>query len=200
MTRLVIATTNAGKLGEIRAVLSGLDFEVRSLADLPAVPEPEETGRTCEENARQKALYYAKATGALVVADDSGLEIDALGGGPGIYSARFGGGQAPTYPQKFALIYKMLAERGSPESPARFTCAVALARPGEIVFEARGTVEGLITAPPRGTGGFGYDPIFFYPPFGCTLAEVPAERKSSVSHRGEAFRKLRAFLERQTIE
>jgi XTP/dITP diphosphohydrolase len=199
VTSLVLATTNAGKLGEIRAVLAGLDIEVHPLSDYPGLAEPEETGRTFEENARQKALYYAKATGALVVAEDSGLEIDALGGGPGIYSARFGGDRAPTYPQKFALIHRMLAERGSPESPARFTCALALARPGDILFEARGTVEGHITAPPRGTGGFGYDPIFFYPPFGCTLAEVPADRKSSVSHRGEAFRKLRAFLERRNL-
>ena len=93
----------------------------------------------------------------------------------------------------------MLGERGAPESTARFACALALARPGEILFEARGTIEGRITAPPRGRGGFGYDPIFYYPPFGCTLAEVPAERKSSVSHRGQAFRRLRAYLQAQGL-
>lgn len=195
MTALVLATTNAGKLAEIRAVLAGLEIEVRALSDFPAIAEPEETGRTFEENARAKALYYAGATGALVVAEDSGLEIDALGGAPGLYSARFGGAQAPTYPQKFALIYRMLDERHVPDSTARFACALALARPGEILFEARGTIEGHITAPPRGSGGFGYDPIFFYPPFGCTLAEVPADRKSSVSHRGQAFRRLREYLQ-----
>ncbi len=198
MTTLVLATTNTGKLREIRDVLAGLDVEIRALADFPAIVEPEETGRTFEENARDKALYYADATGALVVAEDSGLEIDALDQAPGVLSARFGGEQAPTYPEKFALVYRMLGERGAPDSTARFACALALARPGEILFEARGTIEGRITAPPRGSGGFGYDPIFYYPPFGCTLAEVPAERKSSVSHRGQAFRKLRAFLERQT--
>jgi XTP/dITP diphosphohydrolase len=195
VTTLVLATTNAGKLREIRDVLAGLDIEVRALADYLPVAEPEETGRTFEENARAKALYYAAATGALVVAEDSGLEIDALDRVPGVHSARFGRDQAPAYPEKFALIYRMLEERHAPESPARFACALALARPGKIVFEARGTIEGRITAPPRGSGGFGYDPIFFYPPFGCTLAEVPADRKSAVSHRGHAFRKLRAFLE-----
>jgi XTP/dITP diphosphohydrolase len=197
VTTLVLATTNAGKLREIRDVLAGLDIEVRALADYPAIAEPEETGRTFEENARAKALHYAAATGALVVAEDSGLEIDALDLDPGVYSARFGGDQAPTYPQKFALIYRMLGERHAPESPARFACALALARPGAILFEARGTIEGRITAPPRGTGGFGYDPIFYYPPFGGTLAEMPADRKSSVSHRGQAFRKLREFLQAQ---
>lgn len=198
MTTLVLTTTNAGKLREIRDVLAGLDIEVRALADYAAILEPEETGRTFEENARAKALYYAAATGALVVAEDSGLEIDALDRAPGVHSARFGDDQAPTYPEKFALIYRMLDERSAPESTARFACALALARPGEILFEARGTIEGRITVPPRGAGGFGYDPIFFYPPFGCTLAEVPADRKSSVSHRGQAFRKLRAFLEAGT--
>ena len=93
------------------------------------------------------------------------------------------------------MIYRLLQERGAPDSTARFACALALARPGEVLFEARGTIEGRITAPPRGGGGFGYDPIFFYPPFGCTLAEVPQDRKSSVSHRGQAFRQLREFLQ-----
>jgi len=195
VSTLLLATTNAGKIREIRDVLSGLAIEVRALADIAAVPEPEETGRTFEENARAKALYYASATGSLVVAEDSGLEIDALDRAPGVYSARFGGDDAPTYAEKFALIYRLLAERGAPESTARFACALALARPGLVLFEARGTIEGRITAPPRGAGGFGYDPIFFYPPFNCTLAEVPADRKSSVSHRGQAFRALRTFLE-----
>lgn len=195
MTTLLLATTNAGKLREIRDVLAGLAVGVRALADYPPVAEPEESGRTFEENARAKALHYAAATGALVVAEDSGLEIDALDLAPGVYSARFGADEAPTYPEKFALIYRMLEQRQAPGSTARFVCALALARPGEILFEARATIEGRITSPPRGAGGFGYDPIFLYPPFNCTLAEVPADLKSSVSHRGEAFRQLRAFLE-----
>jgi XTP/dITP diphosphohydrolase len=197
VTTLLLATTNAGKLREIRDVLAGLVLDVHALADGLPIPEPVETGRTFEENARQKALYYAGATGSLVVAEDSGLEIDALDRAPGVLSARFGGDRAPTYPEKFALIYRMLNERGAPESTARFVCALALARPDTVLFEARGAVEGHITSPPRGSGGFGYDPIFFYPPFGCTLAEVPAERKSSVSHRGQAFRALREFLRSQ---
>ncbi len=199
MRTLVLATTNAGKLREIRDVLAGLAVDVRALADYPAVGEPEEAGRTFEENARQKALYYAAATGTLVVAEDSGLEIDALDRAPGIYSSRFGGSEAPTYAEKFALIYRMLAERNAPESTARFVCALALAQPGEVLFDARGTIEGRITSPPRGSGGFGYDPIFFYPPFNCTLAEVPADRKSSVSHRGQAFRALREYLEGRAL-
>ncbi len=196
MTPLLLATTNAGKLREIRDVLGGLPVEVCALSDYPPIEEPEETGRTFEENARAKALHYAAATGTLVVAEDSGLEIDALGGAPGVVSARFAADVAPTYPDKFAVIYRMLEDRGAPESTARFACALALARPGEVLFEARGTIEGRITRPPRGAGGFGYDPIFFYPPFGCTLAEVPREKKSSVSHRGKAFGQLREYLER----
>ena len=195
MTSLLLATTNAGKLREIRQILTGLPVAVRSLADVPAVVEPEETGATFAENARQKALYYARETGGLVVAEDSGLEIDALGGAPGIYSARFGAEEAPAYEQKFELIYRMLTERtGGIESTARFVCALALAQAGEVLFEARGTVEGRVTKPPRGNGGFGYDPIFYYPPFDATLAELDADRKAAVSHRGAAFRQLREFL------
>lgn len=194
MTSLLLATTNAGKLREIREVLRGLPFDVRALSDLPPIAEPEETGATFEENARAKALYYAGAAGGLVVAEDSGLEIDALDRAPGVYSARFAADVAPTYPEKFAVIYRLLAERGAPNSTARFACALALARPAEILFEARGTVEGCITSPPRGANGFGYDPIFFYPPFNCTLAELPQDRKSDVSHRGKAFRQLRDYL------
>lgn len=191
---LILATTNAGKLREIRAVLAGLPVEIRALSDYPPVQEPEETGTTFEENARAKALYYAQALGGVVVAEDSGLEIDALDRAPGVYSARFAADEAPTYPEKFRVIRARLEERGAPDSTARFACALALARPDAVLFEARGTVEGRITWPPRGSGGFGYDPIFFYPPFGCTLAEIPADRKTSVSHRGQAFGKLRQWL------
>lgn len=196
MRDLVLATGNPGKVREIRRVLDGLPVTLLSLADLDPVPEPEETGRTFAENARAKALAYAAALGRLVVAEDSGLEIDALDGAPGVYSARFGLPDAVTYPLKFALIYRMLRERaGRVESPARFACRLALAQPGAVLFEAAGTIEGHIVEPPRGDGGFGYDPIFFYPPFGMTLAEVPAGRKEEVSHRGKAFRQLRDYLE-----
>lgn len=194
MTALVVATTNQGKLREIRELLAGLPIEVRTLADYPAVTTPEETGSTFAENAREKALYYAAATGTMTVAEDSGLEVDAMGGAPGVQSARFGGEQS-TYPEKFALIYDALERAGAATSSARFVCALAVADANEVLFEARGTVEGEIAPEPRGNGGFGYDPIFYYPPFGCTLAEA-SDRKSTVSHRGAAFRQLRDWLER----
>jgi XTP/dITP diphosphohydrolase len=174
-------------------MLDGSGFELKTLADYPGLAAPEETGSTFLENARLKALYYASVSGELTVAEDSGLEIDALGGAPGIESARFGGVET-SYPQKFALIYAALADRQAPALPtARFVCALALARQRDILFEARGAVAGQIASEPRGHAGFGYDPIFYYPPFGCTLAEA-GDRKSGVSHRAEAFKELRGFL------
>jgi XTP/dITP diphosphohydrolase len=191
--KLVIATTNRGKLREIMLLLAGVEYELLTLDRWPDVAAPEEHGATFGDNARVKALYYAGATGQLTVAEDSGLEIDALGGSPGVESARFGGADT-TYPEKFTLIYDALRARGAATSSARFVCALALARPGAIVFETRGTIEGRIAPEPKGRSGFGYDPIFFYPPYGCTLAEVDGEKKAAVSHRGAAFRKFREFL------
>lgn len=193
MQTLVVATTNQGKLREIRELLGGVPVVLRTLADYPSTATPEETGATFSENARQKALYYAAVTGELTVAEDSGLEIDAMGGAPGVQSARFGG-EDSTYPEKFALIYRALDAAGVRTSSARFVCALAVADGPDVIFEARGTIEGEITREPRGLGGFGYDPIFFYPPFGRTLADVD-ERKNAVSHRGEAFRALKGWLE-----
>jgi XTP/dITP diphosphohydrolase len=193
MQKLLLATTNSGKLREIRDILGGVPFELMTLAAWPGLRPPVETGRTFEDNARQKALYYAASTGTLTVAEDSGLEIDALDGVPGVESARFGGEQT-TYAEKFALIYDALREKGAPTSTARFVCAVAVVDGDHVIFESRGTVEGRLAPQPKGDGGFGYDPIFFYPPFGRTLAEA-ADRKTEVSHRGKAFRELRAFLE-----
>jgi XTP/dITP diphosphohydrolase len=192
--KLLVATTNRGKLGEIFPLLAGLPLEIQTLADHPPIAPPDETGSTFAENAAHKARFYANHTGSLTVAEDSGLEIDALGGAPGLHSARFGGDT--TYPQKFALIEEQLRRVPDADRTARFVCALAVADGDRIVFEARGTVEGYIVPQPRGSGGFGYDPIFYYPPFGCTLAEA-GDRKSSVSHRGQAFRQLRVFLERQ---
>ena len=193
MRRLLVATTNQGKTREIETILAGLDVEILTLARWPDVPPPDETGATFGENARAKALYYAAATGELTVAEDSGLEIDALAGAPGIESARFGGAHT-TYPEKFALIYEALRHAGAPTSTARFVCAAAVVQNDSVLFETRATVEGRIAASPRGHDGFGYDPIFFYPPFGLTLAEIGA-RKTEVSHRGQAFRAVRAYLE-----
>jgi XTP/dITP diphosphohydrolase len=193
--RLVVATTNANKVREIRDLLADVPYELITLEAFPAVAPPEETGRTFEENARLKALYYAAATGELTVAEDSGLDIDALGGAPGVESARFGGADA-SYADKFSMLYDALRVigRARDENAARFACAVALARGERVLFEARGTVEGRIAPEPRGGGGFGYDPIFFYPPYDRTLGEVTQAEKAVVSHRGAAFRKLREFL------
>ena len=192
--RLVVATTNPHKLREIRGILNGIGVSVDGLDAFPPVAEPEETGATFAENARQKAAYYAAALGVTVVAEDSGLEIDGLGGEPGVQSARFGGPAAGTYPQKFALVYQRLRARDALGSPARFVCALAVAGGTGILFEARGTIEGRVNDAPAGGGGFGYDPIFFYPPLGRTLAEIPEDEKAAVSHRGQAFRQLRDHL------
>jgi XTP/dITP diphosphohydrolase len=193
--RLLIATTNPNKVREIRQLLDGLPYELVTLAGWPDLAAPDETGVTFEENARAKALYYAAATGELTVAEDSGLAIDALDGAPGVESARFGGADT-SYPDKFALIYEALRvgnPAGAPGSTARFVCAVALVNGEQVLFETRGTVEGRVAPAPKGDGGFGYDPIFFYPPYRQTLAEA-GDRKIAVSHRGEAFRALAAFL------
>jgi XTP/dITP diphosphohydrolase len=193
VTPLLVATTNRGKLREIKALLAGVPYEIVTLDAWPDVAPPEETGATFADNARAKALYYAAQTRQLTMAEDSGLEIDALGAAPGVESARFGGADT-AYPEKFALIYDALRAGGATTSSARFVCALALARPGAILFETRGSIEGRIASEPKGDGGFGYDPIFFYPPFGQTLAELGA-RKSAVSHRGQALRAFRAYLE-----
>ena len=191
MPKLLIATTNAGKLKEIAGILDGALVELITLNDLDPIVEPEETGTTFADNARLKARYYSNATGLVSVADDSGIEIDALDKAPGVHSARWHG---TDYPTKFRKIQELFRERRVTGSTARFVCQVALANRDQILFEASGTVEGEIVTEPRGSNGFGYDPIFLYPPFGCTLAELDSEKKASVSHRGKAFRALRAYL------
>ena len=203
---MLIATTNAGKVREIQRALAGLRVALTTLADHPGVSEPEETGRTFAENARLKADYYARATGLLTVAEDSGLEIDALGGRPGVESARYPGA---TYPDKFKNLYRELADRRQPWV-ARFVCSLALVEPpsrdalrrpephdGEtrLRYATEGTVEGEIAPQPIGAKGFGYDPIFLYPPYGTTLGNVSDEKKLAVSHRGKAFARLRHWLE-----
>ncbi len=189
--RLLIATTNPGKLREIRGILAGVPVDLATLHDCPAIPEPEETGATFAENARLKAIHYATAAGIPAVADDSGIEIEALDNMPGVHSARWRG---TDYSVKFAAIYDELRRRGRSGSPARFVAHVAVARGSDILFEAVGTIEGEIAPAPRGEHGFGYDPIFYYPPYGCTLGEVDGARKAAVSHRGKAFRQLREWL------
>jgi len=189
---IVIATTNPGKLDEIRALLDGAPGRFRTLDEFPPVPEPEETGRTFAENALIKARAYASMLRRPVVAEDSGLEIDALGGEPGIHSARYPGA---TYADKFANLYGRLTDAPRPWT-ARFVCALACVdAAGTPLFTSRGTIEGEVSPVPRGSHGFGYDPIFFYPPYGMTLGEVQGAKKLAVAHRGEAFRAFRAWLE-----
>ena len=191
MTKLLVATTNPGKLREIAEILDGVPIELLTLNDLAPIAEPDETGATFAENARLKARYYSNATGLVSVADDSGIEIDALDKAPGVESARWHG---TDYPTKFRKIQQLFREQGVSGSTARFVCCVALANGDSILVETTGTVEGEIAAEPRGSNGFGYDPIFYYPPLGCTLAELDREKKASVSHRGKAFRALRDYL------
>jgi XTP/dITP diphosphohydrolase len=193
MTPLLIATTNPGKLREIDLLLRGVPVRVQSLADLPPIQEPAETAQTFAGNARLKAEAYARASGLLTVAEDSGLAIDALGGAPGVQSARYPGA---TYPDKFANLYAALAGHARPWT-ARYVCALALVdgRAGAgLLFETTATVEGEIWPEPRGAHGFGYDPIFYYPPYGRTFGEVGDEEKLAVAHRGRAFLALRRWL------
>ena len=183
MRRVLLATTNANKVREVRGVLRGEAVELVTLADLPPLAEPEETGDTFEANARLKALYYAAAHPGLVVSEDSGLEIDALGGEPGVRSARYLGATA-SYDARCADILRRLAQEA--RRTARFVCALAVADGERVCFETRGVVEGRVAHAAAGGGGFGYDPIFFYPPLGRTLAEA-GDVKDRVSHRVQAF-------------
>lgn len=193
--RLLVATTNTGKLREIRSLLEGVPVELITLRDLDPIEEPEETGATFEDNARLKALYYADRSGLTTVAEDSGLVIDGLDGEPGVRSARFLGPDA-SYPERFAEIGRRLDGPPVKNRAARFVCALAVAEDGHVVYEARGTVEGEIAREPRGVHGFGYDPIFYYPPYGTTLADVAEDAKLAVAHRGQAFRALAGWLQR----
>jgi XTP/dITP diphosphohydrolase len=194
--RLLVATTNQDKLREIRSLLAGVDVELITLRDLPAVAEPEETGQTFQDNARLKASYYAAAAGLMTIAEDSGLVIDALDGEPGVQSARFLRPDAP-YAERFRVILRRLADHPARGRAARFLCAVAVVEGDRILFETVGRIEGEIAEAPRGDRGFGYDPIFFYPPYGTTLAEVSEDAKLAVAHRGEAFRAVAAWLQQR---
>lgn len=185
MRAVLLATTNPGKVREVRALLRGAPVALRTLADLPPVAEPEETGDTFAENARQKARYYAATSPGLVVSEDSGLAIDALGGEPGVRSARYLGAAA-SYEARFADLLQRLAGVPDDQRTARFVCALAVADGPRILFETQGVMAGRITAAPAGAGGFGYDPIFYFPPLNCTLAEA-GDVKYTVSHRGQAF-------------
>lgn len=184
------ATTNPGKIAEFR-LASGHAFTIEPLAGLQELPHCEETGSTFEENAIQKALHFGAHSSGLVFAEDSGLEVDSLGGEPGVYSARYAGSDA-TDEENNQLVLSRLGD--SVHRSARFVCVIALAHDGVLVRTFRGTVEGEILRAARGEHGFGYDPLFYFPPLARSFAEIPREQKQTVSHRGAALRELVAFL------
>jgi XTP/dITP diphosphohydrolase len=186
MVKLLIATNNPGKMREYQEILADLPVELMSPVEAGLTLDPEETGSTFAENALIKAQSFAQASGLLTLADDSGLEIDALNGEPGIYSARYGNTAKKDHVGRYRLVLEKLADTPAEKRTARFKCVVALATGEKVVGTAEGTVEGMITFAPKGEGGFGYDPIFFVPEFERTMAELTSEEKNSVSHRSRA--------------
>ena len=199
--KILVATTNPGKIAELRAMLD-LDVQWVGLSDFAGIGEIKEDGATFAENARKKATGYAKATGLLTVADDSGLVVDALGGAPGVKSARFSGekleGQDRTLidHRNIAKVLRLLEGVAKEKRMARFVCCLCLASPEKVLVETQGTVEGLIAEEEIGENGFGYDPIFFVPHLNETVGQLTAEEKNAISHRGNAIQKLKPLLER----
>ena len=193
--RLVVATLNRAKGRERLDLLGDVPYELLLLAEVPGATLPEETGKTYAENALIKARAGVLATGTIALADDSGIEVDAFDGGPGLYSARFGGPGLDDAGRTALLLERL---RGVPAErrTARFRSVIAIVEPSGREQLVEGVVEGRIAEAPRGTGGFGYDPVFFYPPLGGTFGEIEAEAKHRVSHRGVAARAARALLSR----
>ncbi len=191
--RLLIATGNRKKLEELRALLQGVPFDIVSPADIGLRQDTAETGDTFEENARLKAVSLAKQSGLLTLADDSGLEIEALDGQPGVMSARYAGENASDS-RRIEYLLSKLAGVPPEKRGARFRCVVAVATPGGKVELCSGECKGYIALQPKGRNGFGYDPVFFIPELGCTMAELPPAKKHQISHRGQAIRKARVLL------
>jgi XTP/dITP diphosphohydrolase len=196
--KILVATTNPGKIAELRALL-GADVQWLSLSDFESIAEIEEDGATFAENARKKALGYAKAAGLWTIADDSGLVVDALDGAPGVKSARFSGQKDNDRTlldrKNMAKVLKLLENVPREKRRARFVCHLCLASPERILIETEGTLEGLITEKEIGENGFGYDPIFFVPHLNKTVAQLTREEKNAISHRGNAIRKLKLLLD-----
>ncbi len=195
MAQLLLATNNAGKLSELKELLAGVPFELISPAQIGLKLDVAETGRTYAANARLKALAFATASGLMTLADDSGLEVEALGGAPGLYSARYAGDGATDEQRVAYLLSKM---RGVPPDKrgARFRCIMALAWPSDEVKLRSGSCRGFITKEPIGINGFGYDPVFYFPKLGKTMAELTAEVKNSISHRARAARRVKTLLQK----
>jgi XTP/dITP diphosphohydrolase len=193
--RLLIATNNAGKVAEFRYLLSDCGWDLATPRDIDLELEPAEDGATFDENARKKALQWAEASGLVSLADDSGLEVDALGGRPGIHSARYAGADK-TDEERVLKLLEELRDVPDERRTARFRAVIAVADASGRVETADGTVEGIIAREPRGANGFGYDPIFLLTERGVTTAELPSAEKHAISHRGIAARKARVILER----
>lgn len=191
--KLVIATGNQDKVKEINEILSGTDFTAISMKEAGVNPDIIEDGDTFEDNALIKAKAVHDLLGGYVMADDSGLCIDYLDGAPGVYSARFCG-ENSSYEEKFKKINEMLDGAKDEERTAKFVCAIAVVRPDGTNFVVRGEICGLLLKEPVGENGFGYDPIFYVPEFGMTTAQMPLEQKNSISHRGQALKKMVAKL------
>lgn len=191
--QLLLATNNPGKAAEYRALLEGCGWEIVTPEQLGVTLSDEETGETYEANAKIKAVRGAEATGLVTLADDSGIEIEALGGAPGVESARFLGPNA-SYEERFDEILRRLQGLPREKRRARFVCVIAIAEPSGRVHLAMGDVQGLIADAPRGEGGFGYDPIFWLPQHSATMAELPEHQKNIVSHRARAVAPARQIL------
>jgi XTP/dITP diphosphohydrolase len=200
MPRLLLATNNTGKVAEYNVLLEGCGWEIVTPAALGIALDPDETGTTYEENATMKARSGVPASGLVTLADDSGLEIEALGGEPGVHSARFLGADA-SYAERFAEIGRRLADVPRERRRARFRCVIAVANPRTgAVRIAEGEVFGLISHTPRGEGGFGYDPIFWVPQHSATMAELPEHQKNIISHRARAVAGARQILKELLFE
>ena len=199
--KILVATTNIGKIAELKAMLD-LDAQWLDLSYYPKIEEIEEDGQTFAENACKKAIGYAQATGLWTIADDSGLEVDALGGEPGVKSARYSGDKTINDDgtlidhRNIAKVLELLEGVPQEKRTARFFCSLCLASPEQVLIETEGTLEGLITIKEIGKNGFGYDPIFFVPHLNKTVAQLTSEEKNAISHRGNAIRKLKPMLEK----
>lgn len=195
---LVLATRNRHKAQELASLLSDLGISIRTMDAFPQVPDVIEDGKTCEANAIKKARAVSRATGLLAVADDTGLEVDALGGQPGVYAARYAG-QHVTYEDNWRKLLRELSGVPHDRRTARFITVAAIASPSGEVQVAEGQLQGVITKEPAGAQGFGYDPVFFVPELGKTLAELSPDEKNRISHRAKAFAQVREILGRQIV-
>ncbi len=192
--RILLATNNPGKIAELRSMIADVPIEVYGLADFPDIVDVEETGSSFAENARQKAIGYALQTGVTALADDSGLEVDALGGRPGVLSARYGG-DCTSFENKMKMLLGELEKAESNDRKAQFSCAMAISdENGQILFEAEGICRGRIALSPIGASGFGYDPIFVPTSYEETFGELSSAIKQSISHRSQAFSQIIPFL------